>query len=195
MISQVSATAGSGKDFIQINLVTDGLPTLALAADSKDPDLMRRPPRPRAERFLTTERFLMLFAQGSFLAPITLGSVMYCLYGMGLNVERARTLTFTILVTAHLFHAFNNRSDRRSIVEIGFLTNKPLLGAVALSGLLQAAIVHSPIHPIFDVVLFDPEHWLLASGIGALPLVAMEIRKAGLVKRRISSSAPDLNGF
>ncbi|MEK9140832.1 MAG: cation-translocating P-type ATPase C-terminal domain-containing protein [Nitrospirota bacterium] len=176
--------------------MTDGLPTLALAADSKDPDLMRRPPRPRAERFLTTERFLMLFAQGSFLALITLGSVMYCLYGMDLNVERARTLTFTILVTAHLFHAFNNRSDRRSIVEIGFLTNKPLLGAVALSGLLQAAIVLTPpIHPIFDVVLFDPEHWLLASGIGALPLVAMEIWKAGLVKRRISSSAPDLNGF
>ena len=175
-----------------INLVTDGLPALALAADPKDPDLMRRPPRPRAERFLTKERFIMLFAQGSFLALISLGAFVYCLYSMDLSLERARTLTFTILVAAQLFHAFNNRNDRRSIFEIGLLTNKPLLGAVGLSAALQAVIVLTPpIHPIFDVVPLDTEHWLLALGIGILPLVAMEIWKAGLAKRRLSSSAPD----
>jgi Ca2+-transporting ATPase len=170
-----------------INLVTDGLPALALAVDPKDPDLMRRPPRPSAERFLTKERFLMLFAQGSFLALITLGAFVYCLYGMDLSLDRARTLTFTILVMAQLFHAFNNRSDRRSLFEIGLFTNKPLLGAVALSAALQAVIVLTPpIHPIFDVVSFDAEHWLLALGIGILPLVAMEIWKAVFGKRRIS---------
>ncbi len=175
-----------------INLVTDGLPALALAVDPKDPDLMRRPPRPPAERFLTKERFIMLFAQGSFLALISLGAFVYCLYGMDLSLERARTLTFTILVAAQLFHAFNNRNDRRSIFEIGLLTNKPLLGAVGLSAALQAVIVLTPpIHPIFDVVPLDTEHWLLALGIGILPLVAMEIWKAGLAKRRLSSSAPD----
>ncbi|UVT19684.1 MAG: cation-translocating P-type ATPase [Nitrospira sp.] len=179
-----------------INLVTDGLPALALAADPKDPDLMRRPPRPRAERFLTKERFLLLFAQGSFLALITLGAFVYCLYGMDLNLDRARTLTFTILVMAQLFHAFNNRNDCRSLFEIGLLTNKPLLGAVALSAVLQAVIVLTPqIHPIFDVVPFDMEHWLLVLGIGILPLVAMEIWKAGLAKRRISSSPPDPEGY
>lgn len=121
----------------------------------------------------------MLFAQGSFLALITLGAFVYCLYGMDLNLERARTLTFTILVLAQLFHAFNNRSDRRSLFEIGLLTNKPLLGAVALSAALQAAIMLTPpLHPIFDVVPFDTEHWLLALGIGILPLIAMEIWKA-----------------
>lgn len=162
-----------------INLVTDGLPALALAIDPKDPDLMRRPPRSPAEQFLTKERFLMLFAQGSFLALITLGAFVYCLYGMDLSLDRARTLTFTILVMAQLFHAFNNRSDRRSLFEIGLLTNKPLLGAVALSAALQAAIVLTPpLHQIFDVVPFDAEHWLLAFGMGILPLVAMEIWKA-----------------
>lgn len=162
-----------------INLVTDGFPALALAIDPKDPDLMRRPPRPPAERFLTKERFLILFVQGSFLALITLGAFVYCLYGMDLNLDRARTLTFTILVLAQLFHAFNNRSDRRSLFEIGILTNKPLLGAIALSGTLQAAIMLTPpLHPIFNVVPFDAEHWLLALGIGILPLIAMEIWKA-----------------
>lgn len=138
----------------------------------------------------------MLFAQGSFLALITLGAFVYCLCGMDLNLERARALTFTILVTAQLFNAFNNRNDRRSLFEIGLLTNKPLLGAVALSAALQAAIVLTPpIHPIFDIVPFDAEHWLLVLGIGILPLVAMEIWKAGLAKRHISSSTPDPKGF
>ncbi|NGZ97145.1 MAG: cation-translocating P-type ATPase, partial [Nitrospira sp. WS110] len=179
-----------------INLVTDGLPALALAIDPKDPDLMRRPPRPPAERFLTKERFLMLFAQGSFLALITLGAFVYCLYGMDLNLDRARTLTFTILVLAQLFHAFNNRSDRRSLFEIGILTNKPLLGAIALSGTLQAAIVLTPLlHPIFNVVPFDAEHWLLAVGIGVLPLVAMEIWKAGFGKRHVSSPTSNLSSL
>ncbi len=179
-----------------VNLVTDGLPALALAVDPKDPDLMRRPPRPPAEQFLMKERLLMLFAQGSFLALITLGAFVYCLYGMDLSLDRARTLTFTILVMAQLFHAFNNRSDRRSLFEIGLLTNKPLLGAVALSAALQAVIVLTPpLHQIFDVVPFDTEHWLLALGIGILPLVAMEIWKAGLAKRRVSSSPPNPNGF
>lgn len=70
----------------------------------------------------------MLFLQGSFVTLITLGAFVYCLYGMDLSLDRARTMTFTILVMAHLFHAFNNRSDRRSLFGIGLLTNKPLLG-------------------------------------------------------------------
>lgn len=169
-----------------INLVTDGLPALALAVDPKEPDLMRRPPRAPNEQFFTTQRFLLLFGQGSFLALMTLGAFVYCLYGMDLNLERARTLTFTVLVLAQLFHAFNNRSDRRSIFEIGLMTNKPLLGAVAVSIILQATIVLlPPMHDIFNVVPFDPDHWLLAVAIGILPLVAMELWKASRKKADI----------
>lgn len=169
-----------------INLVTDGLPALALAVDPKEPDLMRRPPRTPNEQFFTTQRFLLLFSQGSFLALMTLGAFVYCLYGMDLNLERARTLTFTVLVLAQLFPAFNNRSDRRSIFEIGLMTNKPLLGAVAVSIILQATIVLlPPMHDIFNVVPLDPEHWLLAVAIGILPLVAMELWKASRKKADI----------
>jgi len=162
-----------------INLVTDGLPALALAVDPKEPDLMKRPPRPPAEPFFTTGRFLFLLGQGSFLALITLGAFIYCLYGMDLNLDRARGLTFTVLVLVQLFHAFNNRSDRRSLFDIGITTNTPLLGAVALSIALQAAIILSPaMQRIFGVAPFDPEHWLLALGMGVSPLLAMELCKA-----------------
>ncbi|MGQ0695357.1 MAG: cation-translocating P-type ATPase [Nitrospiraceae bacterium] len=161
-----------------INLVTDGLPALALAVDPKDPDLMRRPPRAPTERFLTKERLLLMFSQGMFLGLIAMLAFVYCLYGMDLSVERARTVTFTIMVLAQLAHALNCRNDRRSLFAIGVLTNKPLIWAICVSALLQATIVLTPsLYPIFRVTSFDPEHWLLTIGLGASPLLAMEVWK------------------
>jgi Ca2+-transporting ATPase len=162
-----------------INLITDGLPALALAVDPKSPDLMRRRPRSPQEPFLTAGRMRLLFAQGLFIALITLGVFAYCLYGMDQDLQRARALTFTVMVFAQLFHAFNCRSDRRSLFVLGVGTNKPLVWAAAGSALLQATIV---LHPwarnIFNVTTFDPEHWALAMGLGLLPLLAMEGWKA-----------------
>ncbi len=161
-----------------INLVTDGLPALALAVDPADANLMQRPPRPPQEQFLTRARLLRLFVQGTFIAVITLLTFLYCLYGMDLNLDLARTLTFTVMVLAQLFHALNNRSEDRSIFALGLWTNKPLLATVGLSALLQAGIVSwPPVQNIFKVAPFDPEHWVLAIGTGMLPLVAMEIWK------------------
>jgi len=173
-----------------INLVTDGLPALALAVDPKDPDLMRRQPRAPDERFLTKERFLLIIGQGTFLAFIAMVAFGYCLYGMDLNLDRARTLTFTILVFSQLIHSFNCRHDQRSIFAVGLWTNKPLLWAVGLSALLQVTIVLvPPLQTIFKVTAFDPEHWLLALGIGISPLFAMEIWK--VVSKRGLKSALD----
>jgi Ca2+-transporting ATPase len=161
-----------------INLVTDGLPALALAVDPKDPDLMRRAPRAPTERFLTKERVLLMFSQGMFLGLIAMLAFVYCLYGMDLSLERARTVTFTIMVLTQLAHALNCRNDRRSLFAIGVWTNKPLIWAIGVSALLQAAIVLAPsLHPIFRVTAFDPEHWLLVMGIGVSPLLAMEAWK------------------
>lgn len=83
------------------------------------------------------------------------------------------------MVLAQLFHALNNRSEDRSLFALGLWTNKPLLATVGLSVLLQASIVSWPsVQSVFKVVPFDPEHWVLAIGIGMLPLVAMELWKA-----------------
>ena len=162
-----------------INLVTDGLPALALAVDPKDPDLMRRPPRAPNERFLTKQRLLLMFGQGVFLTVIAMLAFVYCLYGMDVSLERARTLTFSIIVLSQLAHSLNCRNDRRSLFAIGLFTNKPLLWAVGFSALLQALIVLTPtVQPIFRVTSFDAAHWLLAFGIGVLPVVGMEGWKA-----------------
>lgn len=161
-----------------INLVTDGFPALALAVDPKAPDLMRRPPRDPNEPFLTRRRFLLLLSQGAVLAVLTMLMFVYCLYGMDLDLDRARTLTFTIMVLCQLVHAFNCRSDEQSLFALGLWTNKPLVWAAGASALLQAAIVMSPPgRALFKVAPFDPAHWTLALTAALVPLAAMELWK------------------
>jgi Ca2+-transporting ATPase len=167
-----------------INLVTDSLPALALAVDPNDPDLMRRPPRPPQEPFLPTSRLLLLGGQGLFIAVAAFAAFLVCLLSMGQDLQKARTVTFTVLVMAQLFHAFNCRSDRHSLFSLGLGTNRPLLYAVVGSTLLQTGILISPwAWEIFNVVPLDPRQWLLAAGFGILPLPAMEIWKAVLRSR------------
>ena len=162
-----------------INLVTDGLPALALAVDPKDPALMQRPPRRPEARILERDRIFLMFGQGLFIALITLLTFVYCLYGMDQNLERARTLTFMVMIGSQLAHSFNCRSDRLSLFAIGLWTNKPLLWAVGGSTLLQVGLVLNPwTREVFKLASFDPEHWIMVFGVGSLMLVAMELWKA-----------------
>jgi Ca2+-transporting ATPase len=165
-----------------INLVTDGLPALALAVDPKAPDLMERRPRRPDEPFLTPRRLRLLFGQGLLIALIALAVFAYSLDGADEGLRRARTLAFTVMVFAQVSHAFNCRSDRHSLFALGLGTNRPLLWAAIGSALLQAAILlHPATRDVFKAAPFDLEHWALALGLGLLPLLAMEIWKA--VKR------------
>jgi len=162
-----------------INLVTDGLPALALAVDPRDPSLMQRPPRRPEARILERERIFQMFGQGLFMALLAILTFAYCLYGMDQNLERARTLTFMVLIGSQLAHAFNCRSDRLSLFTIGLWTNKPLLWAIGGSTLLQVGLVLNPwTREVFKLAAFDPEHWIMVFGIGSLMLVAMELWKA-----------------
>jgi Ca2+-transporting ATPase len=162
-----------------INLVTDGLPALALATDPAPPDVMRRAPRPPQAPVLERDRLLLLAGEGLFMAVLTMGVFASCLYGMDQNLDRARSLTFTVLVVAQLFHAFNCRSTRESVFRLGFHTNPRLLWAVVGSAMLQTIIIGTAwTRDMFKVATFDPEHWLLAFGAGAVTLLAMEGWKA-----------------
>jgi Ca2+-transporting ATPase len=98
---------------------------------------------------------------------------------MDQDLERARTVTFMVLVGAQLAHALNCRSERHSIFTVGLWTNKPLLWALGVSTVLQVGLVLNPwTREVFKLASFNPEHWLLAFGVGSLMLVAMELWKA-----------------
>jgi Ca2+-transporting ATPase len=172
-----------------INLVTDGLPALALAVEPKAANLMQRPPRRPQARLLDRDRLVLMASQGLLMALIVVLAFVYCLYSMDNDLERARTVTFTLLVVVQLAHAFNCRSDRQSLRSIGLWTNKPLLWAAGLAVSLQLGIILLPgVREVFKVAPFDPAHWLLVFGLGMLPLLAMECWKAAQARNQEGSS-------
>lgn len=161
-----------------MNLVTDGIPALALAVDPKAPDLMKRRPRRPETRLLSGNRLAAIGAEGLMLSAIALGAFAYSLYGLHQEVEQARTVAFTVLVIVQLVHAFNCRSERWSLFQVGVATNRPLLLAVLLSLAIQAAVLTIPVAaPIFKVASLPIEDWILMGATGLLPFVIMETVK------------------
>lgn len=166
-----------------VNLVTDGIPALALAVDPKAPDLMKRPPRRPEARLLDGGRLLAIGGEGLMLAALALGAFSYSLYGLHQNLDQARTVAFTVMVVAQLVHAFNCRSDRWSLFQLGFGTNRALVWAVLLSLAVQIAVLTVPaVAPVFKVAPLPVEDWALMGALGLLPFVIMETVK--LFRRR-----------
>lgn len=162
-----------------MNLVTDGIPALALAVDPKALDLMKRRPRRPETRLLSGSRLLAIGAEGLMLSAIALGAFAYSLYGLHQDVEQARTVAFTVLVIVQLVHAFNCRSERWSLFQVGVATNRPLLLAVIFSFGIQAAVLTTPVAaPIFKVASLPIEDWILMGATGLLPFAIMEVVKA-----------------
>ncbi|BFU94812.1 MAG: calcium-transporting P-type ATPase, PMR1-type [Nitrospira sp.] len=161
-----------------MNLVTDGLPALALAVDPKAPDLMCRPPRKPAARLLDSTRLAAVAGEGLLLAIVALGAFTYSLFVWRQPIEQARTVAFAVMVGAQLVHTFNCRSYRWSLFQIGVATNRPLIWAFLVSLGVQVAILTVPAaQPIFKVAPLPFEDWKLMVAMAFLPLAAVEAIK------------------
>lgn len=162
-----------------MNLVTDGIPALALAVDPKAPDLMTRPPRRPEARLLDGSRLLAIGGEGVMLGVIALGAFSYSLYGLHQELDQARTVAFTVLVVAQLVHVFNCQNERLSLFQLGIWTNRVLVWAFLLSLVVQVAVLTVPaVASIFKVVPLPIEDWALMGGMGVLPFLLMELVKA-----------------
>ncbi len=161
-----------------MNLVTDGIPALALAVDPNAPDLMRRPPRRPQARLLDGKKLAAIGGEGLMLALVALGVFVFSLHGRGQDVEHARTVAFSVMVTAQLAHAFNSRSERLSLFQIGTGSNPALWWAVMLSLGAQALVLLVPFAaPVFRVAPLGSGDWMLVGAAAILPLVIMEAVK------------------
>jgi Ca2+-transporting ATPase len=161
-----------------INLVTDGLPALALGVDPVDPNIMMQPPRPTDEGVITKGRAMLMLFQGSFIALCCLLAFSLVLFVEKEGIGRARTAAFIVLSCSQLFHAFNCRSMTESLFKIGILTNKKLILATAASFLVQMLVVYVPLlQKIFRTEPLGGFDWLLVVAISSFPLWAMEIVK------------------
>jgi len=162
-----------------VNLVTDGLPALALGVDPIDPKAMKRPPRPPAEPVVTKHGGMLLLAQGFLLALCCLGAFIYELKIQNASIERARTAAFLVLACSQLVHAFNCRNLKLSLFKIGIMTNPKLIVAVATSFALQVAVLYIPfLQRAFKIEAIGLGDWVLVLLVSSIPLWVMETTKA-----------------
>jgi len=167
-----------------VNLVTDGLPALALGVDPVDPNIMLRPPRKASEAVVTKHRAFMMLLQGSFIAFCSLTAFIFVLFIEKEGIERARTAAFIVLACSQLFHSFNCRNMRVSLFKIGLFSNIKLVFACCISFILQMAVVYMPfLQGVFKTKPLGLLDWILVITISSLPLWAMEIFKLSLAKK------------
>lgn len=168
-----------------INLVTDGLPALALAMEPPEKGIMERPPRSPHEPVITGSRGILIAMHGLLIAAAsTLGFALVYYGPVDGSLERGRTVAFCIMSFSQLFFAIGCRSHTRTLPELGFFTNPHLLGAILISGILQTAVVLLPFaRSIFDTVALDPRDWLIAVGLALTPITVIETAK--LIRARL----------
>jgi Ca2+-transporting ATPase len=159
-----------------INLVTDGLPALALVMDPVDPDVMKRPPRRPGEPMLGAQQWRAIGLTALIEASVVLGVFVALLDGG--DVQFARTMAFTVLVCAELMRSFAARSPTRLFWQVGAFTNLRLIAVVALSLLLQVGLTQIPAtQRLFALEALSPVDYALAFGLGLIPVSVLELLK------------------
>jgi Ca2+-transporting ATPase len=158
-----------------INLVTDGLPGLALANEKAETNVMRRPPRASNESLFSGGIGLHIIWVGMFMAAITLAIQAWALH---LGTDHWQTMVFTVLSLAQLGHVIAIRSEKDFLIRQGIFSNLPLVGAVLLTFLLQMIVVYWPVaNEIFKTKPLTLTELLVCIGGAALLFHAVELEK------------------
>lgn len=159
-----------------VNLVTDGLPALALGMEPVEKDVMQHPPRPKNEGVFARGLGLASALQGLMIGALTL--IAYFIGSrLGNSIPLGETMAFATLALSQLVHAFNVRSSH-SLFRVGWFRNKYMLGAFAGSLILMLAVLLiPPLQTVFSLVPMTAEHWKLVSLLAVSPLVIVEVAK------------------
>lgn len=143
-----------------INLVTDGLPALALGGDPVSALVMQRPPD-KQRSILSARRQLMLLGQGVALTLATFSVLLVGHFVQTFDWPTVRTMVFTTLVNVQLVHTFNVRAMGTTAFRAGLTSNRSLLIGMIGSFLLQVAVVYLPIgHSLFRTESLSATAWL-----------------------------------
>ncbi|QMV40273.1 calcium-translocating P-type ATPase, SERCA-type [Cohnella cholangitidis] len=161
-----------------VNLVTDGLPAMALGVDQAESDLMQHKPRSAKENIFARRLGWKIISRGILIGVCTLGAFIIALKagaGHSQQLVHAQTVAFATLVMAQLIHVFDCRSSR-SIFHRKLLENKFLVLAVLSSLLLMLAVLYvEPLQPVFKTVPLDLRDWALVLVAAGIPTFAMGI--------------------
>lgn len=154
-----------------VNLVTDGLPALALGLDQPEKNVMKMPPRPVKEGIFSRGLGFKIVTRGIMIGAVTLIAFILVYQNDQSNLTYARTIAFTTLVMAQLIHVFDCRSERSVFARNPF-QNLYLIAAVVSSiALLLVVIYYSPLQDIFSTVALSLRDWIFLLTMSAIPTV------------------------
>lgn len=159
-----------------INLITDGLPPMALSVEPSDIGLMKQPPRKQDEGIITKRVILYASGVGALIAIQALFIFKWTLDDSG--IVKAQTMVFTLIVISMMFNAFNWRSERLSVFSIGLLSNRTLIYAVASTILLQLLVIYTPfLNGHFNTVPLGITDWGIILLLASTTLIFVEAAK------------------
>jgi Ca2+-transporting ATPase len=158
-----------------INLVTDGLPGLALSGEKEEKDIMNRPPRKTNESLFAGGIGFHIVWVGMLMAGVTLGVQAWATHHEHANWQ---TMVFTVLSLTQLGHVMAIRSEKESLFTQGPLSNLPLAGAVLLTFLLQLGVIYLPFaNDLFKTQPLSIKELLICIAASAIVFSAVEIEK------------------
>lgn len=158
-----------------INLVTDGLPGLALTAEPAEPGIMHRAPRPPEENIFAHGMWQHIVWVGLFIGGISIAAMAWAISH---EMPYWQTVVFTVLTVSQLFHSLAVRSESVSLFSIGLLSNLPMLGAVLLTLLLQMLVIYVPaLNAVFHTQPLPLFELLICIALSSLVLLAVELEK------------------
>lgn len=160
-----------------VNLVTDGLPAMALGVDQAEADTMNRAPRPSKESIFSRGLGWKIISRGILIGVCTLAAFWLALQENPDHLIQAQTIAFSTLVMAQLIHVFDCRSEY-SIFHRNPLQNKYLVVAVIVSVLLLLGVIYyEPLQPIFRTVPLDMNQWILVLTLAAIPTLLVGVMR------------------
>jgi Ca2+-transporting ATPase len=158
-----------------INLVTDGLPGLALASERAEKKIMQRPPRDSKESIFSNRMGRHIIWVGFLIGITTLGIQFWAIKSENSHWQ---TMAFTVLCFSQMGHVMAIRSDRESLFKIGLFSNKPLLGALFLTVVLQLILIYSPFfNGIFKTQPLSMVELTITIIVSSIVFWAVEIEK------------------
>jgi len=166
-----------------INLVTDGLPALALSVDPSDPNIMGRKPRNPKEKIVSNTTITRMVIVGIVMMAGTLA--LFKLSNPKSNLIYAQTMAFSTLMFYQMFNVLNCRSEFNSLFKIGFFTNPKLLGTILISILMQVIVIYVPFfNKAFNTTPLTFMDWFYVILISSSILIIIEIYKFVVAKVR-----------
>jgi P-type Ca2+ transporter type 2C len=164
-----------------INLVTDGLPGLALAAEPAEKDIMKRPPR-HPQESIFAGMWMEIIWVGLLMGAVSIFTQAWAIRS---GIAHWQTMVFTVLCLSQMGNVLALRSEKESLFTQGVFTNRPLVGAFVVTILLQLATIYVPfLNPIFKTQPLSAAELATTLGLSTIVFFAVEVEKWMRRKRR-----------